>query len=262
MFMEELFSQTEIRKEEGVMKLFLCDDEPQILSDISQKVLEYLPDSDIRVFTSGRELLRCLETESCDILLLDIDLPDITGLEIARHLSRREKRPLLLFVTSHDELVYDSFQYHPFAFIRKSYFDREIRDVLTDCLQELEHRERRFCFRVAGLRMAGPRMAEPRTEGSRVCLFLSDIYYFEAEGNYLKLFSKTGQYRFRSTITAVENTLTDCGFIRIHKGFLVNQAAVRLFSAEKAELLDGTALPIGKSFAKTAKEHFLRYMRT
>ncbi len=229
------------------MKIFICDDEPQILSNIAKKVLECLPDSNVRVFSSGLELLHRLETESCDILLLDIDMPEITGLEIARHLAPGEKRPLLLFVTSHDELVYDSFQYHPFAFIRKSYFDVEIIDALTDCLQELEHRERHFCF---------------RTEGNRVCLFLSDILYFEADGNYLKLFSKTGQYRFRSTITSVENTLTNCGFIRIHKGFLINQAAVRLFGSEKAELFDGTMLPVGKSYTKAAREHFLRYMRT
>lgn len=229
------------------MQIFICDDEPQMLSDIAKKVSECLPVSNIRTFLSGTELLKCLGTELCDVLLLDIDMSDITGLEIARHLAKQEKRPLLLFVTSHDELVYDSFQYHPFAFLRKSCFDKEIKAVLTDCVQELEHRERHFCF---------------KTEGNRVSLLISDILYFEAEGNYLKLFSKTGQYRFRGTITSVENTLTACGFIRIHKGFLVNQAAVRLLNSEKAELSDGTMLPIGKSYTKAAREQFLRYMRT
>lgn len=229
------------------MRILICDDEPQMLLMIAAKVLECLPESDVRTFTSGLELLGCLEAESCDILLLDIDMPDITGMEIARRLAPGEKRPLLLFVTSHDELVYDSFQYHPFAFLRKVCFDREIKAALEDCIQELEHRERHFCF---------------RWEGKRVCLFLSDILYFEAEGNYLKIFSKTGQYRFRSTIASVENTLTGCGFIRIHKGFLINQAAVRLLGAKEAKLFDGTALPIGKSYAKTAGEQFLRYMRT
>ena len=229
------------------MQILICDDEPQMLSNIAKKVSECLPDFFVRTFSSGPDLLRSLETEPCDILLLDIDMPDITGLEIARHLAQGQKRPLLLFVTCHDELVYDSFQYHPFAFLRKSRFDVEIEAALTDCLQELEHRERHFCF---------------RAEGNRVCLFLEDILYFEAEGNYLKLFSKTGQYRFRSTITSVENTLTECGFIRIHKGFLINQAAVRLWSSEKAQLTNGTMLPVGKSYTKAAREQFLRYMRT
>ena len=229
------------------MQIFICDDEPQMLSDIAKKVSECLPDSDIQTFLTGVKLLQCLETEVCDVLLLDIDMPDITGLEIARHLAKQDKRPLLLFVTSHDELVYDSFQYHPFAFLRKSCFDKEIKAVLIDCVQELVHRERHFCF---------------KAEGNRVSLLLPDILYFEAEGNYLKLFSKEGPYRFRSTISAVENTLSGYGFIRIHKGFLVNQAAVRLWGSEKVQLLGDSMLPIGKSYAKAAREQFLRYMRT
>lgn len=229
------------------MQIFICDDEPQMLSMIAQRVRECLPDADVQTFTSGLKLLDRLDTNPCDILLLDIDLPDITGLEIARHLASGEARPLLLFVTSHDELVYDSFQYHPFAFLRKSCLDGEIGAALSDCLQELAHRERHFCF---------------RREGTQVCLLLSEILYFEAEGNYLKVYSKAGSYRFRSTIAAVENTLMGCGFIRIHKGFLVNQAAVRLLNAKQTELFDGTVLPIGKSYAKTAGEQFLRYMRT
>lgn len=229
------------------MQIFICDDEPHMLTDIAKKVSECLPDSNIRTFLSGTELLQCLEAEFCDVLLLDIDMPDITGLEIAKHLAKQEKRPLLLFVTSHDELVYDSFQYHPFAFLRKSCFDKEIKAVMTDCVLELEHKERHFCF---------------KTEGNRISLLLSDILYFEAEGNYLILFSKEGQYRFRSTITSVENTLSGSGFIRIHKGFLVNQAAVRLWGSEKVQLTGDSMLPIGKSYAKTAREQFLGYMRT
>ncbi|MDE6748931.1 MAG: LytTR family DNA-binding domain-containing protein [Lachnospiraceae bacterium] len=229
------------------MQIFICDDEPQMLTDIEKRVSECLTDSNIQTFLSGIELIQCLETENCDVLLLDIDMPDITGLEIAGHLAGQEKRPLLLFVTSHDELVYDSFQYHPFAFLRKSCFDKEIGAALTDCVRELEHREKHFCF---------------KAEGNRISLLLSDILYFEAEGNYLIVFFKEGQYRFRSTITSVENALSGYGFIRIHKGFLVNQAAVRLWGSEQVQLSDGSRLPIGKSYAKTAREQFLRYMRT
>lgn len=237
--------EIDVVKMEG-LRIFICDDERRMLSMIAKKVSECLPESDIRVFSCGSDLLQCLQTQVCDILLLDIDMPDITGLEIAGKLSLFEKRPLLLFVTSHDELVYDSFQYHPFTFLRKSSFDREMQAALEDCVRELQHRERHFCF---------------RWEGKQVFLLLSELFYFEAEGNYLKVFSKTGQYRFRSTITSVENTLAGCGFIRIHKGFLINQAAVRLFNAKEVELFDGTTLPIGKSYAKTAEEQFLRYLR-
>ena len=229
------------------MQIYICDDEPKMLSDIAGKVAALLPKDELRLFSSGGELLSCLDKDSCDILLLDIDMPEITGLQVARELSSLKKKPLLVFVTSHDELVYDSFQYHPFAFLRKSWFDAEIEKVLQDCIRELGEKEQHFCF---------------RSDGNDVCLLLADILYFEAEGNYLKVVTAEDVYRFRSTLTAVEHTLQNCGFLRIHKGFFVNQSAVKLLNSEEATLQNNITLPIGKSYTKTVREQLLRYMRT
>ena len=229
------------------MQIFICDDEPKILSDIAGKVAALLPKDEVCLFSAGGELLSSLEKNSCDILLLDIDMPELTGLQVAREISALKKKPLLVFVTSHDELVYDSFQYHPFAFLRKSRFDAEIEKVLQDCVRELGEKEQHFCF---------------RSDGNDVCLLLGDILYFEAEGNYLKVVTAKETYRFRSTLTAVEHTLQDCGFLRIHKGFFINQAAVKLLNSEEATLQNDIILPIGKSYTKTVREQLLRYMRT
>ncbi len=229
------------------MQIYICDDEPKMLSDIAGKVSALLPEEEMSLFSSGGELLSCLEKNICDILLLDIDMPEITGLQVARELSTLKKKPLLVFVTSHDELVYDSFQYHPFAFLRKSRFDGEIEKVLRDCVRELGEKEQHFCF---------------RTDGNDVCLPSADILYFEAEGNYLKVVTAKESYRFRSTLTAVEHTLQNCGFLRIHKGFFINQAAVKLLNSEEATLQNNITLPIGKSYSKTVREQLLRYMRT
>ena len=62
-------------------------------------------------------------------------------------------------------------------------------------------------------------------------------------------------------MTAVENSLQSGGFIRIHKGFLVNQAAVKTINSEEAELTDGTKLPMGKTFVDEARRQLMRYMR-
>ena len=228
------------------MQIFICDDEPKILSDIAGKVAALLPKDEVRLFSAGGELLSSLDKNTCDILLLDIDMPELTGLQVAREISALKKKPLLVFVTSHDELVYDSFQYHPFAFLRKSRFDAEIEKVLQDCVRELGEKEQHFCF---------------RSDGNDVCLLLGDILYFEAEGNYLKVVTAKETYRFRSTLTAVEHTLQDCGFLRIHKGFFINQAAVKLLNSEEATLQNDIILPIGKSYTKTVREQLLRYMR-
>ncbi len=64
------------------IKIYLCDDEPKILSDLSKKVKTCIPDSIIQSFPSGAALLEGLQNEPCDILLLDIDMPDINGMDI------------------------------------------------------------------------------------------------------------------------------------------------------------------------------------
>lgn len=228
------------------MKLYLCDDEVKIRREIEKCAQLCMPEAEMAVFSSGKELLEHLRKEACDILLLDIDMPECSGMEVAANLLLLEKRPLLVFVTGHDELVYESFQYHPFGFVRKQFLDVELGKVLADCKKELEQRQRHFNFRTA--------------EGE-VCLLLSEICYFESDANYLKIGTEQKEYRFRSTIGAVEAALAKEGFLRIHKGFLVNQEFIRMFGTEQVELTDGKVLPVGKMYGEAAKQQFMRYLR-
>lgn len=226
--------------------IYVCDDEMPVLKLLADKIRTCMPEEKVLCFSSGSGLLKQLKNSICDILFLDIDMPEISGMEIADMLKGEQGIPLLVFVTSHDELVYESFQYHPFAFIRKSYFDKEIEKVVRDAREYLESLDRRFHFRMAG---------------RDISVLLSDILYFEADGNYLKLNTGSGNYRFRNTVSEVGTGLEQFGFVRIHKGFLVNQAAVRMIGREDVELSDGTVLPLGKHYAEHARQRLLEYMR-
>ena len=228
------------------MQIFICDDELPILNNITQKMQKITPEEIITGFSSAHELLHALHQSGCDVLFLDIDMPDISGMDIAKQLNQMEHTPLLVFVTNHDELVYESLQYHPFGFIRKSHFDDEIEKVLEDCKKELGSRDLRFHFKMAN---------------QNVVILLSDILYFEADGNYLKMYTASEDYRFRSTVTAVENSLQDKGFIRVHKGFLVNQSAVKIIGKDGLEMINGATIPLGKSYMETAKQQLLKSMR-
>lgn len=228
------------------MRIYICDDEKLILKDLEKEIKRHVPEAAVLCFDSGSKLLEQISSHPCDVLFLDIDMPETGGMDIAKALLGFRKPPLLVFVTSHDELVYESLQYHPFGFIRKSYFRQEIEKVLDDCSEQMESSKRRFCF---------------RTEGKDAVLFLTDILYFEADGNYLKVYTKKESYRFRSTVTAVENSLAGYGFVRVHKGFLVNQSAVRMIGGEGIELVDGTSISLGKSYAGKARQQLLEYLR-
>ncbi|MCM1044969.1 MAG: LytTR family DNA-binding domain-containing protein [Candidatus Gastranaerophilales bacterium] len=228
------------------MRIYLCDDEKQILQDMATKIQVMQPDSLVKCYEKSLDLWESLRTERCDVLCLDIDMPQISGLELAALMDKLEAKPLLVFVTSHDELVYDSLKFHPFGFVRKAYFAEEMEKLLTDCAEELESRERYFSF---------------QSGAERIKLPLSEILFFESEGNYVKLAVKSGEiYRFRDTLYSLEAALSGNGFVRIHKGFLVNQRTIRTIRGNEITLEEGTCLPIGKSYASSARRRLIRYM--
>ncbi len=227
------------------MKIYICDDEIQMLKEISAKVRKFPGNCMVEEFTGGKSLLAALEKSECDVLLLDIDMPDVDGLSVARKLKEMPVCPLLIFVTSHDELVYDSLMFHPFGFIRKSCMDAEMEKILRDCEKELSGKEQFFAF---------------KSNSESIRLKLSEILYFESDQNYLKLYTGQQEYRLRGTIGTVEEMLSRKGFIRFHRGFLVNQEAVKVLGSDEVELFSGAKIPIGRNYGETAKRQLMRYM--
>lgn len=225
-------------------RIMICDDEQKMLSDIAKLTTEIIKDCDISTYQNGRELITVLKDQVCDILLLDIDMPELNGLDIARALSDMTAKPLLIFVTSHDELVYDSLQFHPFGFVRKSHLTRELPKMLDDAVNEISGKDKHFCF---------------HSSKGDVKMKLDDIRYFESDGNYIKLFASE-EYRFRDTLSSLENTLSENGFVRIHKGFLVNQSAVKIINSDECVLSDNVRLPVGRSYSEAARKRLMRYM--
>lgn len=226
-------------------RIFICDDEPRILSDIEKTVRALRPDCAVSAFASAKAALYALTETECDILLLDIDMPVMNGMDMAAELEKLSHKPLLVFVTSHDELVYNSFKYHPFGFVRKSCFGAEIEKVLEDCIKKLSEKNMYFSF---------------RSDGGNIRLPLSEILYMESEGNYLKLYAESGEYRFRGSLSETAQALSDKGFVRIHKGFIVNQLAVKLLRRGELEVSGGAVIPMGRNYSEEAYKKLMRHM--
>ena len=227
------------------MKIAVCDDENIIVEEITSYIKKDFPVSEVRAYSNGESFMAASE-ERPEVLLLDIDMPGISGMEVAAALTREKVSTLIVFVTAHDELVYDSFKYHPFAFVRKKFLEEELKADLSDCEKQLESRNKNFVFQNAS---------------KLVTLAQSEILYFEGQANYLAIHTTSDEYKMRSTMAGVEKELEDSDFLRIHKGFLVNLEHIRVLKVEELELDNGTVLPIGKSYSEAAKKSILRFMR-
>lgn len=228
----------------------VCDDEEGILDYMSEKIKAELGrlNAETELFSASDPfvLLERVKTEPPDVLFLDIDMPKLGGMDIARYITENNIGTLLVFVTSHDALVYESFQYRPFAFVRKSCFDNEIGAVLERLTAELQKSGDSFSF---------------KTGSGLFRIKLCDILYFESDGNYIELHSTDDTYKFRGTIASVESELTGKSFIRIHKGFIVNLSHVFALRGDDLKLDSGDILPIGRSNKETIKRALMRYMR-
>lgn len=229
-----------------MLRLAVCDDERKFCEQICARVQQILgTDITVQMYTSSRRCLDDLCQEMYDIVLLDIDMPELSGMEIAAAMQQQERKPFLIFVTSQDFLVYESFRYHPFGFIRKDYMQEELERVLREAKAKWESSRKRYTF---------------RSDNKVISLFLHDILYIEAKGNYLEIHGRDEIHRVRETLAAAQEKLMPCGFVRIHKGYLVNQEAVYTVGADTCLLTDETELPIGRSFREHAREILMRYM--
>ena len=224
----------------------ICDDEPIFCEQYSEMIRNQLEEEvKIHTYTDAQEFLDTLWKENFDIVLLDIDMPGVSGFDIAREMSSMNTKPLLIFVTSQDMLVYETFRYHPFHFVRKSYAEEELMTVVQEAVDERRRRRKNYCFRY---------------ENEMVSVSLEEITYIESTGNYLELHTTEGMYRIRGTMINAEHDLAAHGFVRIHKGYLVNERAVYRIGANEVELVGNIILPMGRSNKERAKEQLMRYL--
>lgn len=123
------------------MKIAICDDDKFFTENIKKKVSEFLDkkncEYDISVFTNGIELYEYFIQNNVDIVLLDIDMPKNDGFFIAEKMMDIRENSTIIFVTSKNDLVYQSFVYRPFWFVRKSHL-YELDDALTAFLNRIQ----------------------------------------------------------------------------------------------------------------------------
>lgn len=200
-------------------------------------------------FPSGAELAAALEHMSFQLIFLDIDMPGLDGIGLGALLRARGCGADIIYVSNMEEKVYEVFSIHPWSFIRKSRLSEELDAVLAEYIRFIQSRIDRLVLQ--------------NTEGKLSTFGPEDILYVEAAGKTQKLFTAQGGEPFlvRCSLRDIEQQLLPLGFIRIHKGFLVNFRFIRKITSRSVLLDSGTELPVGRDRLKPAKEQYLSLMK-
>lgn len=223
------------------MKIAICDDDTAFLETASQYISAFT-DGGFSCFSSGKKLLEALKTTHFDCIILDIDMPEISGFEAAEEINRLYQETAVIFLTCHENLVFESFKFRPFDFVRKSRFEQEIPDVFNRLEKALLNK--------------APKKLQFHSGSELVSINSDEIFYIESIRNKIYVYGKSSLIlSCNSTLKAAEKELPDC-FCRIHSGFSVNIAHISRVSGSEITLTNNKTIPLSRSKSADFKKKF------
>jgi two-component system LytT family response regulator len=245
------------------MHLLVVDDEP-LAREALQRVL--LGRKDVQSFdvaSNGIEALTYLENECYDVVLLDIHMPQLSGMELVNRMRERGfPTPAVIFVTAFDEHAVQAFEQRAADYVLKPFSSDRVN-------QAIDHAKRRsqddraaqmadLMPRLETLMRAAPKIAI-KTKGRIVFVAPNELISAKAEGNYVLLQLRSGTHLLREQISALADKLRPYGFIRIHRSVLINTSYVAamepLFTGEYLlRMRDGAEFNVTRTYKKNLKE--------
>lgn len=240
------------------MRIAVCDDNREILLILKPMLNtlfgQYMTDFEIICFISGKALLEAHNRKNFDVVFLDIDMPDVTGFDVAKAIRDEFSKCYIVFITSHSELVYDSFDFQPFDFIRKNSSDSMIKSLNNVVKKLMFHSKQNETFAF-------------EDEFSRSHIVpIRNIIYLESEKHYIN-FYVSGQdtpFRMRATIKDCETKFDKYDFVKIHKSYIVNLRYVDLIDKNKDEIWlksINKKLPLSRNLKKEVNNKHILYLR-
>ncbi|HKB84016.1 MAG TPA: LytTR family DNA-binding domain-containing protein [Burkholderiales bacterium] len=215
------------------LKVVIADDETPARSrvrDLLEDCASSFPIELVGEAASGRELLALLDNSPADVVLLDIRMPEMDGLEAAQHLLKYPEPPSVIFTTAYNDYALKAFELHAIDYLVKPIRLRRLHDALT--------RARSITpLRLDVLRRIAP---EPRKHlsvqerGKVMLVAVSDIRYLRAELKYVTVRTAAREYLVEESLSRLEQEFAD-QFVRIHRSCLVAKAHIVGFEKDSLD---------------------------
>lgn len=227
-----------------MINIAICDDEKEYQNMIREKVEAIFVNKKeefwIEGYSSGKELLEAARQIHFDIVLLDIDMPKECGLNVADSITEMLPRTNVVFITNRDDLVFEALKCAPFGFVRKSHID-EMQVTLSRLITKIKKDNYMLVF---------------ADKINNVSLPVYDVYYIESMKHYLYIHTEKQEFKIRMKLALCEEKIKGCGFIKIHKGIIVNVRRVKSITSKEVELYNNIKLPVSRGNADKVKIQF------
>ena len=245
-----------------MLKCIAIDDEPLALRQISAYIAK-IPYLELAAtFNNAIEAQQRLASERVDLIFVDINMPDLNGVDFVRALT---DRPMVVFTTAYSEYAIDGFKLDAVDYLLKpfSFADYSRAAAKANSLYEL--RQGRLPAQPDSDSVATPKDREyisVKADYKVSLVRIADIVYIESEGEYVRMHLCDG-----STITTLfrlknmEAALPSEQFMRVHRSYIVNLRAIRSYVRGRIFLSDTEYVPIGENYKEAFQNYIDRHFK-
>jgi two-component system, LytTR family, response regulator len=247
------------------LRILIVDDEP-IARRVLREELEIMPGVDlIGEADSGSAALRKIDKERPDLVLLDLQMPGMTGFEVVRSLRQSDHLPVFVIVTAFDQYAIEAFEAGAVDYLLKPVRHERLAQAINRA-RTLGANRNDVAQHVAQVQeIAGGAVGQPvrkivgRTRHEYVLLNEEEVLAFEAEGDVVWILTAKQRYQATQTLKALEQRLRPSRFRRVHRGVLVNLDHVRRLAALSSQrwlitLSNGQEFIVSKRLAHNIRD--------
>ncbi len=229
------------------MKIAICDDEKQIISDYSKLINDYLYEKNVACsvdgFSDGNSFL--LLANEYDLVFLDYDLPDINGMDIARSIRANDGRIMIVFLTAYSEHVYDSFEVDAFRYLLKPVSKEKIYETLDKFINIYNHK----------------RKISIPTNTAHVSVDADEVIYIEAAKKHTKVKTTGNEYIANKAISVYQTEIANPHFFRTHRGYIVNMRYISTVEKNTITLTNGEIVLLSSKCRDEFNKSYMNYLK-
>lgn len=236
-----------MRKKNHAVNIAICDDDKKDAAYIESLLLVEKKVS-CDVYLSGYDLLKYIQNNTTfyDVYFLDIEMPGINGINTAQEIRKRDQKALIVYVTNHQDYVYDVFETLPFRFLKKPITSESLHKVWYDIIEYFHMTKQVFLF----------------TQNRIQCqIFTNEILYLESHGRVITLHAEKEKYDFYGRIYKLAETLNSNLFMQPHSSYLVNMDYIFSITNSEIVLRNNIIIPITFKYKLKVQQDYLGYVK-
>lgn len=233
-----------------MIRIAICDDEKEAMRKNAIKVNKYLKEMkkypDVKLYSSAENLEYDIkEGKVYDLMLMDIEMPGKSGMDIAKMVKERSVETLIIFITSHSEYAMDSYELSVFRYILKENIDNKLLDAIRDAVKCIElQRDRMYIINMP-------------TRYERIPY--ENIFYIRREGKNAYFITNNGKRQIRKAICKIYSELDKKQFTYVDRGCIVNIKHVMRMENDEVVMRNGDVLIVSKKRAQDLRRTLNRY---